>query len=316
MRQQVLVVFNKTGKELTSTTHLKRYQYNIDCPEVHPGDQLVTLEHDNAMQVVGVLGCWASTPGVNKVEVIRVNGIDVNGYGSTSSYMKSGSKNSNNLNNSNKDKKMGNMKKSMFNTIIDKYKAQFMPVKRLGVRVSMDGNICVPSGDEYVSISKDNQLTSYPEAMTMDVPVYTINKTIDKIEVGDVIADVDGAFMKVVVKDNGTLKVLSYTGTSEVKSVANDFITKQTFVPVVVNMFAGLGDESQMNPMMLMMMSGEDLDMKDMLMMQMMSGQKMDQMNPMMLMMLSDKGDNNMMEMMLMMQMMGGQNPFTIKNEE
>lgn len=43
-------------------------------------------------------------------------------------------------------------KKSIFSSFIEKYKSQFIPEKDNTLKVSMDGNICVPMNSEYVGI--------------------------------------------------------------------------------------------------------------------------------------------------------------------
>ena len=43
-------------------------------------------------------------------------------------------------------------KKSIFSSFIEKYKSQFIPEKDNTLKVSMDGNICVPMNSEYEGI--------------------------------------------------------------------------------------------------------------------------------------------------------------------
>ena len=79
------------------------------------------------------------------------------------------------LNNNQNSSKME--KKSIFSSFIEKYKSQFIPEKDNTLKVSMDGNICVPMNSEYIGIDNDNNLISYPEEMCISVPVYLVNKS-------------------------------------------------------------------------------------------------------------------------------------------
>lgn len=198
-------------------------------------------------------------------------------------------------------------KKSMFNSFIEKYKSQFIPKKEESLKLSMDGNICVPIGSEYVGINSENELISYPAEMCMDMPVYIISKPYAQVQVGDIVK-LNNSFLKVLRKnDNGTLQCLSFSGYSSNRREIKDFMLGQALVRVVVNMFSGM-TTGGFNPMMLALANNEDMDMKDLMMIQMMQGNG-GSFNPMMLMMMDKGGDNSMLETMMMMQMMGGQNP-------
>ena len=198
-------------------------------------------------------------------------------------------------------------KKSVFSSFIEKYKSQFIPEKEESLKLSMDGNICVPIGSEYVGINADNELISYPTEMCMDVPVYIISKLFNQVQVGDIVK-LNNSFLKVLRKnDNGTLQCLSFSGYSSNRREIKDFMLGQALVRVVVNMFSGMTTNG-FNPMMLALANNENMDMKDLMMMQMMQGNGAG-FNPMMLMMMDKGGDNSMFETMMMMQMMGGQNP-------
>lgn len=78
-------------------------------------------------------------------------------------------------------------KKSIFSSFIEKYKSQFIPEKDNTLKVSMDGNICVPMNSEYVGIDNDNNLISYPEEMCISVPVYLVNKSYAQVKIEDVV---------------------------------------------------------------------------------------------------------------------------------
>lgn len=207
-------------------------------------------------------------------------------------------------------------KNSMFAGIADKYKSQWIPEKEEGVKVSMDGTMCVAIGDEYVGMKSDGTLTSYPREVLIDVPVYSINKPSSQVQIGDVIKSGPKSYGKVMMKNHdGSLKILSYTGYTHNKQEVQDFLLGQAMTRVLVNMFNF--DASGFNPFFFMLGSEEsEFDVKDLMMLQMMSGNKnlgnLGGMNPLMLMMLSDKGQggNDMLSLMAMSQMMGGNNLF------
>lgn len=205
-------------------------------------------------------------------------------------------------------------KKSIFASFIDKYKAQFVPEKDDTLKISMDGNVCVPIDGEYVGIDKDDNLISYPKEACFDLPIYLLSKPFAQIQVGDIIL-VNKSYMKVLKKGtNGTLNCLTFSGYTRNKKEVKDFVLGQSFAKVVVNMFSNI-QAAGFNPMMLAMCDGS-VNVKDLLMMQMLQGGgagQMGQMNPMLMMALMDKeGDSSILEIMMMMQMMGGQflNPF------
>lgn len=204
-------------------------------------------------------------------------------------------------------------KKSIFASFIDKYKAQFVPEKDDTLKISMDGNICVPIDGEYVGIDKDDNLISYPKEACFDLPIYLLSKPFAQIQVGDIIL-VNKSYMKVLKKGtNGTLNCLTFSGYTRNKKEVKDFVLGQSFAKVVVNMFSNM-QAAGFNPMMLAMCDGS-MNVKDLLIMQMMQGGgvQIGQMNPMLMMALMDKeGDSSILETMMMMQMMSGQfpNPF------
>lgn len=203
-------------------------------------------------------------------------------------------------------------KGSIFNSFIEKYKAQFIPEKDNSLRISMDGNICVPVGDgEYVGIDKNNNLISYPEDVCLEMPIYVISKSFVQVKEGDIIL-LNKTYAKVLKKgDKEIVNCLTFTGYSKNKKEIKDFVLGQSYVKVVVNMFDNMNLE-QFNPMMLAL-SNDDMNIRDFLMIQMLQKQDNEQkgqFNPMLMMMLSDKKDNSsIFEMMIIMQMMGGKMP-------
>lgn len=277
------------------------------------GDLMFSPNYSTPLQLI-----YISSKDVIQGEILTVNNIPIKelkvdtvirdniSFSNLEDKYKLDNKVSNNISN----KKVMSSKKSMFSGFMEKYKSQFIPKKDYTLRVSMDGNICIHTKDGFVGITNDNSLVSYPEEMTIELPVYIINKPYNKVVVGDIIKN-NGTYSKVLnINKNGSLHCLNYSGTTNNSKEIKDFILGSAFVEVVINMFAGMGN-NEMNPMMMAMMS-EDVDMKDIMMIQMMQGNSnMGNMNPMMLMALSEDGEkNSMVEMMMMSQMMGGTNPF------
>lgn len=199
------------------------------------------------------------------------------------------------------------MKTNMFASVIEKYKSQFIPVEEKNVRITIDGNIAVKVNNEYRSINKDGEITSYTEEMCFEFPVWSINKLYNKVVVGDIIYAGDQYAKVININNNGVLRCLTYNGDITTQREIKDFFIKQPFVKTLVNMFSGIS--SDINPMMMLAFTGDNVNIQDILIMQMMQGQQ--NINPMMLLLLNkDQSDNKTLEMMLMMQMMNGKNPF------
>ena len=220
-------------------------------------------------------------------------------------------------------------KQSMFKIMFDKMKTQFAITKEENLRLAADGSICVPVNDEYIAINASNKLVSYPSNLCVNCPIFVMAKPFTQIMVGDIIKDKESFYKVISKKENGSLSVLSYTGTMKNKIEVKDFLLNSAFAKVVINMYNSMGNNS-INPMMLAMMNesenGNKTDMKEMMMLMMMmggnnpfaamSGNNTAGANPMMnpMMMMAMMGDNSnqssMMEMFMMSQMMGGNNMF------
>lgn len=196
-----------------------------------------------------------------------------------------------------------NVKKEMksIKGFADRLKSMFMPVEAKDVRIATDGNICVATAQGYVSIDADNKLTSYPTELTLDLPVFIVSKPKEQLTVGDVIAT-ERSYAKVVKIEGDKISAISYTGTGRQIHTIKDFLFNQTMIRVVVSLAGNVGGQINpmlllalsdkedknsllpllmmnqnggavgMNPMMLMMLSGNDFDIKDMLMMSAFSG--------------------------------------------
>ena len=193
------------------------------------------------------------------------------------------------------------MKKS----IKARIKEMFMPVEATDVRIATDGNICVATAQGYVSIDKDNNLTSYPEELTLDLPVYIISKPKEQLAVGDVVS-LDNSYAKVTKISDDEIVAISYTGSGRTIHTIKDFLFNQTTVRVVVSLAGNIG--GQINPMLLLALSNKDD--KDSLLPLLMMNQNGGAlgMNPMMLMLLS--GDEMSMKDVLLASMISGNNIF------
>lgn len=213
-----------------------------------------------------------------------------------------------------KTKKMKDNK--MVSGLIERYKSQFFPEKEERVKIAMDGAICVPVNNEYIGVKSDGSLTSYPEEFLIDVPVFSISKPQAQVKVGDVVK-IGTRYGRVNAKnEDGSLKILYFSGVTGNTHEIKDMLLGQSLVRVLVNMFS-FNESNGMNPMMLLAMSDrEDLDIKSLFLIQAMSnGQgfgsnSVNGFNPMMLLALSDKDSksNDMFTTMALMQMMNGGN--------
>lgn len=213
-----------------------------------------------------------------------------------------------------------NMKKnSMVQGMIDKMKSQFIPQKEEGVKLSMDGALCVQVNDEYVGINKEGTLVSYPTEMCIDAPVYSIAKPTKDIKEGDIIKR-KNSFAKVLsVNKDGSLRCLTYSGYVSNKKEIQDFVLNQSVERVLINMF-NFDNSLGFNPMIFALMDdNEGFDLKGLMMLQMMQNQNggntnmFGNMNPMMLMMLSKDSDSSMTDIILMSMCMGRTNPFAVQ---
>lgn len=207
----------------------------------------------------------------------------------------------------------------IFDTMIERFKAQFMPVVDESLQVTMDGEVAVPTKDgDFVAI-KGEELTSYPAEMTLDMPVYVLAKKVEDVKAGDIIKS-GSSYSKVtkVNKNNQgklvSFSTLSYSGHGKTVKPITDFLMGQSTVKVVINLMTGFGDINGINPMMLMALKDGDSDnsLMMLLLMQQMNGgaqagtNPFGNINPMMLMLLGGEGNNDTFKTILMMQMMQG----------
>lgn len=189
----------------------------------------------------------------------------------------------------------------------DRLKSMFMPVEAEGVRIATDGNICVATNQGYVAIDKNNSLTSYPEELTLNLPVFIVSKPKEQLAIGDVIA-LERSYAKVTKIEGDKITAIGYTGSGKTVHTIKDFLFNQTMIRVVVSLAGNIG--GQINPMMLLALSDKE-DKNSLLPLMMMSQNAgMVGMNPMMLMALSGKGDFDIKDMLMMSAFSGNSNPF------
>ena len=206
----------------------------------------------------------------------------------------------------------------MLSGIIDKYKSQFYPEKEVDIRMSLNGLLCVPVDGEYIGIDSSNELVSFPMEMTIELPIYSVMKMNNTIQIGDIIKK-GRTYAKVIKKNaDGSLKCLTYSGGIRNQKEIKDFMLGSATTRVLINMFNFSTGENDFNPIMFMAMSGESFDVNSLLMLSMTpQGKNLFSnagggFNPMMLMMLDSNRrggmGSNFMEMMMMANMMGGMN--------
>lgn len=283
----IIVVFTDRKDQING---LKKYAYYTTDPSIKVGDHFKSSRDGRMVQVVRI----------EESETPTFNGKTLN-----------------------KLTKMENSK--MISGIKEKYLSQYVPEKVSNAKMAADGSICVLVGNEYIGM-KGEELTSYPEEMVMDVPVYSITKPQSKVQVGEIVIS-GKSFGKVVSKNpDGSLKILSFSGYTHNKKEIKDFMMGQATVRVLVNYFDSTG--SGFNPLMFAIMSGDQVNLNTLMMMQMMPGvtgenNPMSDLfkNPMMLAMLMkngelDKGKNSILDYMMVMGMMGGNNPFVNQPEK
>lgn len=315
MYNVINVVF--TTKKLNAYEISKKRHYGYVCDDDvkigdiitgHCGDHV----YDTPMQVIDIKQANSRTVYNVNGERVSLKNLNVDSINGKSITKEENQINNNFLNN--KEMKKAN---NMFAGIADKYKSQWIPEREDGVKMSMDGTMCIAVGDEYIGMKSDGTLTSYPHEVLIDIPVYSINKPSNQVQIGDVIKN-GNSYGRVMMKNpDGSLKILSYTGYTHNKQEVQDFLLGQAMIRVLVNVFNF--DAGGFNPLIFALSDeSSDFDIKDMLMLQMMTGNNnmfggsSNGMNPLMLMALTGKGDgenSDMLNLMIMSQMMGGNNP-------
>lgn len=220
--------------------------------------------------------------------------------------------------------------KKMFETVVERMKASFIPQVDDKARLAMDGTVCVrtntANGKEWLGV-KGGEMVAYPEDLLLeDVPVFTIAKTIDQVKVGDIIKSTSSTYSRVEKIEKGQIYSTSFGGNMRKNVPVTDFLTQQKTVRVVVNPFGAAGGADMNNNVMLMMLldnkEEKDGDLAELMMLgSMLSGQGVanpfDNImnNPMALMAFAGKSGNSMKDiMMLNMLRQGGlMNPIKVE---
>lgn len=303
-KRTITVVFEKANK--SRTWGPKEYTYYCDDPAVEVGDIIESPNYNNNVKVVSI-----GTSIRTDLRTIVIGKI----------YKETEEVKTTEVKQETKTVNPEVMKKNtMVQGMIDKMKSRFIPQKEEGVKLSMDGALCVQINDEYVGINKDGNLVSYPAEMCIDVPVYSIAKATKDVKEGDIIKRKNSYAKVLNINKDGSLRCLTYSGYVSNKKEIQDFVLNESVERVLINMFS-FDNSLGFNPMIFALMDdNEGLDLKGLMMMQMMQNQNggnanmFGGMNPMMLMMLSKDGESaSMTDMLLMSMCMGNSNPFVAR---
>ena len=279
------------------------------------GDMLKTSRYDSLEVLYVKDQSWADEDdNYDFLDILSINGKKQKSY-----YSDEISSNKNSSKTKNTKSMNPTASNQMFSGILGKYKSQFIPERETNVRMSLSGLLVVPVNGEYVGIDASNTLTSFPEEMTISIPVYSINKMNSAIQVGDIVKTGVNTYAKVIGKNgDGSLKVLTYTGYTRSKKEVKDFIVNQATTRVLINMFNFDNSENSFNPLFFAFANGDHIDVNSLMMLAMTpQGKNLFSnagggFNPMMLFMLDQNkgGSSSMFETMAMMSMMSGGNPF------
>lgn len=303
MRYRIITIVY-TRRKLSALEIAEQKKYLFICEhEVKIGDIIDSPTYATPCQVVDV--SWNNSKPINpRGQLLKTLVVDkINGKSVTTNIINSSEKMKDN---------------SMFSGIMSKYTGQFIPEKEDKVRMSLNGLLCVPQDGEYIGVQGDN-LVSFPEEMTLPIPVYSIVKSNSAIVAGDIIKN-GHSYSKVLnVNADGSLKILSFTGYTHNKKPVTDFIMGAATTRVLINMF-NFDEKSGFNPIFFAMANGDTLDVNSLMMLSMTpQGKNLFSnagggFNPMMLWMLDKNRQESgqgvdMMSMFMMSSMMGGQNP-------
>lgn len=308
MRYRVItIVYSKRKLSALEIAEQKKYLFVCDY-EVKIGDMIESPTYITPCQVVDVT--WKDTKPINPrgtvvktLVVDKINGKPVIGLNNV-------------INKPQKEMKDN----SMFSGIMSKYTGQFIPVKEDKVRMSLTGLLCVPQDGEYVGIDNKGVLVQFPVEMTLPIPVYSIVKQNSAIVPGDIIKNGNSYSKVKEINEDGSLKILSFTGFTHNKQPVTDFVMGSATTRVLINMF-NFDEQSGFNPIFFAMANGDSIDVNSLMMLSMTpQGKNLFSnagggFNPMMLWMLDKNRQESgqgmdMMTMMMMSSAMGGQNPF------
>ena len=211
--------------------------------------------------------------------------------------------------------------KKMFETVVERMKASFIPQVDDKARLAMDGTVCVrtntANGKEWLGV-KGGEMVAYPEDLLLEeIPVFTIAKTIDQVKVGDIVKSTSSTYSRVEKIEKGQIYSTSFGGNMRKNVPVTDFLTQQKTVRVVVNPFGAAGGTNMNNNMMLMMLldnkeeKGGDLA-EIMMFASMINGQSSANPfanmmnNPMALMAFAGKGGSSMKDIMMLQMFQNG----------
>ena len=211
--------------------------------------------------------------------------------------------------------------KKMFETVVERMKASFIPQVDDKARLAMDGTVCVrtntANGKEWLGI-KGGEMVAYPEDLLLEeIPVFTIAKTIDQVKVGDIVKSTSSTYSRVEKIKDGQIFSTSFGGNMRKNVPVTDFLTQQKTVHFVVNPFGMTGSADMNNNMMLMMLldnkeeKGGDLA-EIMMLASMINGQSSANPfanmmnNPMALMAFAGKGGSSMKDIMMLQMLQNG----------
>ena len=209
--------------------------------------------------------------------------------------------------------------KKMFENMIERMKANFVPTVDDQARLAIDGTVCVrtntANGKEWLGV-KGEGMVAYPEEMLLeDVPVYTIAKPLSQIKVGDIVKATSSTYARVEKIKDGQMYSVTFGGNVRKNIPIKDFLTKQETFRVVVNPFAFSGNQEMNNNMMLLTLFNkeENNDIAELMMVaSMLSGQGQTNPfgnmmnNPVALMTLTGKGGSSIKDIMMLQMLQNG----------
>lgn len=169
---------------------------------------------------------------------------------------------------------------NMISNYVERMKAAFIPQVDNQAKMAMDGTVVVrtntANGKEWLGF-KNGEAVAYPEEMLLDVPVYTIAKTIDQVKAGDIVKATSSTYARVEKIEGNQVYSVSFGGNMRKNTPVTDFLTQQKTIRVVVNPFGGFAGDMNNNMMLLAMLDGKEGGKGDlaevMMLASMMSGQ-------------------------------------------
>lgn len=169
---------------------------------------------------------------------------------------------------------------NMISNYVERMKAAFIPQVDNQAKMAMDGTVVVrtntANGKEWLGF-KNGEAVAYPEEMLLDVPVYTIAKTIDQVKAGDIVKATSSTYARVERIEGNQVYSVSFGGNMRKNTPVTDFLTQQKTIRVVVNPFGGFAGDMNNNMMLLAMLDGKEGGKGDlaevMMLASMMSGQ-------------------------------------------